>query len=203
MRRAGAIVIAVVAVLCTAAPADAAKDALRAGAGEADITPPKTGYYLGGWTRADRLAQGQSTRLYANALVLQRGKQKLALVAAEIFAIPAGLQEDVAKKLADLGFDRPSVVLAASHTHSAPGGFTNDPVYNSAAPSPETITNPASFINFFATPPPADRQLYTFLVDQIAAAVRRADADRAPARAGWGHATLYGGPQNRSLFAFL
>src|SRR4051795_4495598 len=148
-------------LLALAAPTAAKGATLRAGAGQADITPPHTGYYLGGWTRADRRALGQSTRLYANALVLQRGKQKLALVAAELFAIPAGLQEDVAKKLADLGFDRTSVVLAASHTHSAPGGFTNDPVYNSAAPSTETLENPQSFINFFATPPPADRQLYT------------------------------------------
>ena len=197
------VLLSLALTLALAGPASAENTALRAGAGQADITPPRTGYYLGGWTRADRVAQGQSTRLYANALVLQRGKRKLALVAAEIFAIPAGLQEDVAKKLADLGFDRTSVLLAASHTHSAPGGFTNDPVYNSAAPSPETITSPQSFIDFFATPPPADPQLYTFLVNQIAAAVRRADADRAPAVAGWGHATLYGVTQNRSLFAFL
>src|SRR3954454_9417938 len=157
MRRLAVLTFTV--LLAIAAPAAAAKGpGLRAGAGQADITPPRTGYYLGGWTRADRLAQGQSTRLYANALVLQRGKQKLALVAAEIFAIPAGLQEDVAKKLADLGFDRTSVLLAASHTHSAPGGFTNDPTYNSAAPSPQTITDPSSFVNFFATPPPADPQ---------------------------------------------
>jgi neutral ceramidase len=200
MRR---LVLPMLLLLLCAAPAAAKTPVLRAGAGQADITPPRTGYYLGGWTRADRLALGQSTRLYANALVLQRGKQKLALVAAELFAIPAGLQEDVAKKLADLGFDRTSVLLAASHTHSAPGGFTNDPVYNSAAPSSETIEDPSSFINFFATPPPADRQLYTFLVNQIAASVRRADADRARAVAGWGHATLSDLTQNRSLFAFL
>src|SRR3954466_9947264 len=106
MRRAGAIVIAVVAVLCTAAPADAAKDALLAGVGQADITPPKTGYYLGGWTRADRLALGQSTRLYANTLILQRGTLKLALVNVELFAIPAGMQEEIAKDVADLGFDK-------------------------------------------------------------------------------------------------
>jgi hypothetical protein len=30
---------------------------LRAGVGRADITP-RTGYYLGGWTRQDRVAPG-------------------------------------------------------------------------------------------------------------------------------------------------
>jgi hypothetical protein len=59
-------------MLVVAAPAAGAAT-LRAGAGQADITPPQTGYYLGGWTRADRIAQGQSSRLYANTLVLQRG----------------------------------------------------------------------------------------------------------------------------------
>jgi neutral ceramidase len=188
-----------------AAPAATAKTNagdLRAGAGQADITPPQTGYYLGGWTRADRLALGQSTRLFANTLVLQRGTRKVALVAAELFAIPAGLQEDVAHELEPLGYDKTSLLLAASHTHSGPGGFSNNPIYNTAAPSTETVTDPLSYARFF-NPAPADRQLYTFLVHQIALSVRRADADRGRAMAGWGHTTLYGITQNRSIEAHL
>jgi hypothetical protein len=176
--------------------------ALRAGAGQADITPPQTGYYLGGWTRADRLARGQSTRLFANALVLERGGRKVALVAAELFAIPGGLQEDVARELADLGYDRTTVVLAASHTHSGPGGFANNPTYNFAAPSLQTATDPLSFLALLS-PKPADRQLYTFLVHQIALAVRRADGNLQPAELGWGHADLTGLTQNRSIEAHL
>lgn len=200
--------LAVLAGLLVLAPAPGAHAAstsgqLRAGAGQADITPPKTGYYLGGWTRADRLALGQSTRLYANTLVLQRGKKKVALVAAEIFAISAGMQEDVARKVADLGYDKTSILLAASHTHSAPGGFTNNPTYNTAAPSLDpTKLDPAQVAAFF-NPAPADPQLYTFLVNQIAASIRRADGDRALAAAAWGHTRLVGLTQNRSLYAFL
>jgi hypothetical protein len=182
-----------------AAPAHGAK--LRAGAGQADITP-QLGYYLGGWTRADRLGTGVSSRIYSNALVLQRGKRKVALVAVELFAIPAGLQEDVAAKLADRGFDKTSVLLAASHTHSGPGGFANNPTYNTAAPSAETISDPTSFAKFFA-PEPADRQLYTFLVGQIAQSIIRADADRAPAAAAWASTRLTGLTQNRSIEAHL
>jgi hypothetical protein len=175
---------------------------LRAGAGQADVTPPQTGYYLGGWTRADRLARGQSTRLYANALVLERGGRKIALVAAELFAIPAGLQEDVARELGGLGYDPTTVVLAASHTHSGPGGYANNPTYNFAAPSLQTVTDPSTFLAF-VQPKPADRQLYTFLVHQIALAVRRADTDLRPAELGWGHADLTGLTQNRSIEAHL
>ncbi len=175
---------------------------LRAGAGQADITPPKTGYYLGGWTRADRLAKGQSTRLYSNAMVLQRGQTKIALVAVELFSIAAGLQEDVARELAPLGYTKETVLLAASHTHSGPGAFSNNPTYNTAAPSPATIGDPSSFVEFF-DPAPADRQLYTFLVKQIAASVQRADADRGLAEAAWGHGKLTDVTDNRSIEAHL
>lgn len=186
-----------------AATAAAAPPALlRAGAGQADITPPQTGYFLGGWTRADRLARGQSTRLYANTLVLQRGTRKLALVAVELFAIPAGFHEDVARAVGDLGYDRTTVLMAASHTHSGPGGFANNPTYNTAAPSLETIGDPASFVRFL-DPAPADRQLYTFLVRQVAASIRRADGDRGAAAAGWAHTELRGLTQNRSVEAHL
>ncbi|WP_205696544.1 neutral/alkaline non-lysosomal ceramidase N-terminal domain-containing protein [Conexibacter sp. SYSU D00693] len=210
LRRTGCAVGVGVVALGTAGPVQAASPVkprskpgvLRAGAGQADITPPKLGYFLGGWTRADRLAKGQSTRLYANTLVLQRGTQKVALVAAELFAIPAGLQADVAKEVADLGYTRASVVMAASHTHSAPGGFANNPTYNTAAPSLQTITEPSSFVELL-DPAPADRQLYTFLVRQIAASIRRADADRTQAAAAWGQAKLSGLTMNRSIEAHL
>lgn len=184
------------------AHANSTSGQLRAGAGQADITPPKTGYYLGGWTRADRVAKGQSTRLYANTLVLQRGNQKIALVAAELFSIPAGLQEDVAREVKDLGFDQGTVLLAASHTHSGPGGFSNNPTYNTAAPSLQTATDPASFVRFL-DPAPADPQLYTFLVKQIAASIRRAYGDRGLAAAAWGHSRLTDVTDNRSIEAHL
>jgi neutral ceramidase len=194
-------VLAAIVVILAAAPAAGAAP-LRAGAGQADITPPQTGYYLGGFTRQDRVAQGQSARLFANTLVLQRGSRKVALVAAEVFAIPAGLQEDVARKVAPLGLDRTSVLLQASHTHSGPGGYFPNPTYNFAAPSLETATDPLSFAALI-DPAPPDVQLYTWMVDRIAESIRRADADLAPAAAAWGHATLLGVTQNRSIEAHL
>jgi neutral ceramidase len=188
-----------------AAAAPKAQPILYAGAGQADITPPQTGYFLGGWTLAYRVALGQSTRLYANVLVLRRGAQKLALVEADLFAITAGMQSDVAAQLADLGFSRQNILLQASHTHSGPGGWTNNPTYNSAAPDTTAsflLSDPSAYVKFL-TSTPANKQLYTFLVDRIAVAIRRANADLAPAEAGWGHADLVGITQNRSLEAHL
>ena len=190
------------ACLAAAPAAQAASGpALRAGVGRADITP-KLGYYLGGWTRQDRTAQGQHTRLFASALVLKRGDTKIALVSVDLFMVPGGLVRHVAEANADRGFTEQNVVINASHTHSGPGGFGNSPTLNFAAPSIETATDPLTFFAL-AEQPPADRQLYTFLVKQIAKALRRADNDLGPAALGWGSAQLVGVTRNRSLEAHL
>src|SRR5688500_9858577 len=118
-----------------AAPASA-DAALRAGVGKADITPA-TGYYLGGWTRADRVAQGQHTRLQARALVLDNGGRKVALVAVDLFMVPGGLVRHVGEALASRGFSERNLLVSASHTHSGPGGYANYPSLNTAAPSRE------------------------------------------------------------------
>jgi hypothetical protein len=198
MRRLAAVLVLLVPLVATGS-AHAAS--LRAGVGKADITP-RTGYYLGGWTRQDRVAQGQHTRLWARALVLQRGDRKVALVAVDLFMVPGGLVKHVGDALAARGFSESNLLMSASHTHSGPGGFANFKTFNTAAPSTGTATDPISFYRLLDAPP-ADPQLYTFLVRQVTAAVRRADANRSPARAGWGRAEIHGLTMNRSIEAHL
>jgi len=132
------------AVLVLLAPLAAAQSAhaanLRAGVGKADITP-RTGYYLGGWTRQDRVAQGQHTRLWARALVLKRGDRKVALVAVDLFMVPGGLVKHVGDALASRGFSESNLLVSASHTHSGPGGYANFKTFNTrrrASPPPPT-----------------------------------------------------------------
>ena len=93
---------------------------LKAGVGKADITP-RTGYYLGGWTRADRVAEGQHTRLFSRALVLERGGSKVALVQVDLFMIPGGMVQQIGEILAKRGFSEQNILVSASHTHSGPG----------------------------------------------------------------------------------
>jgi hypothetical protein len=189
----------VAALLLLAARADAQE--LQAGVGRADITPP-TGYVLGGWTRADRLGRGVHTRLNATALVLQRGDKKVALVAMDLFMIPGGLLKEAAERNADLGFTEQNVLASASHTHAGPGGFANFNTYNTTAPSVATVSDPGTFARFLA-PAPADPQLYTFLVERLAAAIRQAARGARPAAVGWGETRLSGLTKNRSLEAHL
>ncbi|WP_320673207.1 neutral/alkaline non-lysosomal ceramidase N-terminal domain-containing protein, partial [Patulibacter defluvii] len=186
------------------AATDVPAGTLRAGVGRADLTPPLMGkYFLGGWTRADRIGRGVSTRLTTSALVLERGGRRVALVAMADFAVPQGLQQAIAAKVADLGFSERDVIISATHTHSGTGGYANSQTLNTAAPGIEMIlTNPASLAGLVA-PAPADPQLYTFIVERVATAIRRAATGLRPAAAGWGHTTLHGITRNRSLIARL
>lgn len=185
----------VVLALAVAAPPAAAADTLRAGVGRADIQPP-TGYYFFGWVRSDSVAKGQHTRLMARSIVLERGGRKLALVSVDLGALPNGIVVDAAKHVADLGFHPEDLIVTASHTHGGPSGYFNYSAFNTVAPS---MGNPTGFEVGSA----ADRVLYTFLVRQLAAAIRRANDDLAPARVGWGTTELLGVTDNRSLEAHL
>lgn len=206
-RRAGALWRVPVAfwalalALALPAPADAAKPPrLEAGVGRADITPP-TGYPLGGWVRADRVAEGVHTRLSASALVLKRGNRKLALVAVDLFAAPGGLVKEAAER-ARHGFSEENVLVSASHTHAGPSKFANFATLNTIAPSAETIGDPSSFLGLLA-PAPAEPEIYSFLVERIATALRRANRDLGPAAAAWSGSRLAGITANRSLEAHL
>ena len=133
-------------------PSAAEAGGLRAGVGKADVTP-RTGYYLGGWTRADRVAGGQHTRLQSRALVLQRDGRKVALVQLDLFMVPGGMVKHIGDALASRGFSEQNILISASHTHSGPGGYANFPTLNTAAPSLQTATDPFSFFRLLDPEP--------------------------------------------------
>jgi len=114
--RALLITALVLAVSAIAMPATASAGNLRAGVGKADITP-QTGYYLGGWTRADRTGQGQHTRLESRALVLERDGRKVALVQIDLFMIPGGMLKQIGDDLRTRWLLRAELLISASHTH--------------------------------------------------------------------------------------
>lgn len=189
MRR---LIITAAALLIPAAPAQA----LEAGVGRADLTPP-TGFYMMGWVRSDAKVTGQHTRLYARVIVLKQGSQKVALIAGDLNAFPGGVVKQAAELNKDRGFSEQNVLASASHTHAAPTGFYNFGTYNTVFMTTGTPTD------FKITDTAADPQLYAFMVKQLAAAIRRADGDLAPAVAGWSSSKLVGITRNRSLEAHL
>jgi neutral ceramidase len=194
-RRTVTSLAALATALALVAPASVVATNLRVGVGRADITPP-TGYYMMGWVRSDAKVTGQHTRLWARAIVLQRGDQKVALVAEDLNAIPGGMLAAAADRLGELGFSERNVLDSASHTHAAPTGFYNFSTYNTVF---MTINSPTDF----QLTGGLDPQLYAFMVRRLALAVQRADADLAPGKVGWGQARITDLTENRSLEAHL
>src|SRR5205823_3444750 len=147
--------------------------------------------------RVEEKSIGQHTRLWARVLVLGEGDKKIALVAGDLNAWPGGLLKQAAEMDKDLGYSEQNVVASASHTHAAPTGFYNFGTYNTVFMTAQKPTE------FKITDTAADPQLYTFMVKQVAAAIRRADADLAPAELGWGIQQILGLTANRSIEAHL
>jgi neutral ceramidase len=185
---------AVAAALALAAPASAAPE-LRVGVGRADITPP-TGYYMMGWVRSDAKSAGQHTRLWARVIVLERGDQKVALVAEDLGAIAGGMMAAAADRVSELGFSQRNVLDSASHTHSGPTGYFNFDTFNTVF---MTINSPTDF----QLTGGLDPKLYAFMVRRLALAIRRADANLGPGKLGWGKTQITDLTDNRSLEAHL
>src|SRR4051794_13113944 len=160
--------VALALILACVAPASAS--ALDAGVARSDVTPP-TGFPTMGYVRDDAIARGQHTRLFARAIVLRQGDTKLALVATDLGLTPGGLLVEVAARLASRGFTERNVIISASHTHSGPAGYATFESDNFVAP---TAGNPANFKLV------GDTRLYGFLIDRVALAIERADADLRP-----------------------
>jgi neutral ceramidase len=134
---------------------------LRAGAATSNITLP-LGATNGGVILRGGPVKTIHDELHARCLVLDDGTTRLALVVCDLRMISRDLI-DRAKALAAkaLGWPAEHMLVAATHTHAAPG-----------------------LINLLNSP--LDRWYADFVVVRIADAIRRAAAQLAPARIGWG-----------------
>ncbi len=93
---------------------------LKAGVARANITPS-----VGQDNMADYLrlvpARGVGNELYAKALVLDDGAERVAIVTADIISFPDSLVSETRERIEKLtGISGEKVLLSASHTHSSP-----------------------------------------------------------------------------------
>ncbi len=112
--------------LCLSLQFPAYAGELRVGVGKASVTPGAADFpYLP--SDAPSLNTGPGERsfvgvhddIYARALILDDGAQRVALVVLEVTTVPAA--EDMVKAVArQLGIDESHVMLAATHTHNVP-----------------------------------------------------------------------------------
>jgi hypothetical protein len=97
-----------------------AADEFHAGAAVVDITPP-TGFPMWGYSaRKDAGSDGVLDPLFARAVVLAVGKQKLAVVALDLGRAPTRQSMHTIRQLVQKGAGIDHVLLVGSHTHHGP-----------------------------------------------------------------------------------
>lgn len=106
--------------LCLAFAFFAAGQNYRAAVAKTVITPvlpfPLTGY--GGRTKP---AEEKVHDLWAKALVIESGKEKLAIITTDVLGLTPAIENNICEQLhKKYGFKKSQILLNASHTHSGP-----------------------------------------------------------------------------------
>lgn len=108
---------------------------LLIGTSKRNITPDISGITMMGWGQFSNKAYGVGMPIYCRSFVFYNNKsnKKIVFVCAEIAFITIALKQGVINYLNNLGykeFDENNVMLSATHTHSAPGGYSHYMMYN-------------------------------------------------------------------------
>lgn len=177
IRSAGLRGIAIVVFLALSAPVFAAE--LRAGAARREITPQEPVPMWGYGARHDALSNGVLDPLYAEALVIDAGGTKLAIVGLDLGRSPAEQSlQSIRRRIHDeAGIDYS--FIAGSHTHHGPVLELSD--------------EPGKGKGRFD----AALRYYKQLEDAIVAAIVAANQKLEPARLGVGSVKLEGFNRNR------
>lgn len=96
---------------------------MRVGTAKTVITPPP-GTGLAGFSARESGARGVHDDLYARALALEEGDQRLALIVCDLCELDASFVGRVRRRVeGSAGIPPASVMVAATHTHAAPATF--------------------------------------------------------------------------------
>lgn len=108
----------------------------QAGWSKAEIRLKPVGYAMHGFGTWQNRAWGQQSPLMARAVVVADGKCPLIFCCMDLGYITRAMRSGILSRLgAQLpGFDRERLVLTCTHTHSGPGGCTQDALYNIVTP---------------------------------------------------------------------
>ncbi len=145
-------------------------DRLQAGMAEIEITPP-VGFRLAGEFE-ERLATGIHDPLKAKALVLQQGREKVALVFCDLVGLDLNITTNARAMASDkTGIPVPHIVIAATHSHTGP--LFNDirlTYFHQAA------------IAKYGEDPHETIDYPRFLIEQLVKVIIEANANLAPAK---------------------
>jgi neutral ceramidase len=92
---------------------------IKAGTAQVDITPP-VGYRMAGYFN-ERLSTGTHDPLWAKAIILDDGKQKLAMVFCDLVGVSLNISTNArAMAYQRTGIPISNILISASHSHTAP-----------------------------------------------------------------------------------
>src|SRR5450755_428212 len=164
-----------------------ASGGFRAGASEVDITPPPGLPVFGSSVEAEPSLKGYRMRLFARAIFLEdRNGERFVLVQADLGAVSGRLHREIASRVFDLGLGPDRILLAATHTHGAPGGYFGTGFYNRFASARSGF----------------DPEVLEWFASRITLAIRNAFDALAPARVGAVEVSIPGLSKNRSADAW-
>lgn len=161
MNRSPLVVGIVLLALSFVFPSRTAAGELRAGAFAMDVTPLKFPISMNG-NMQDAPAKKAADPLHARCLVLDDGQTRVAFVVVDNCVIRRELMDDAKQRASKLtGIPTERMLISATHAHSCPtvtGAFQSEPVV----------------------------EYVEFLTDRIAAGIKQANDNLAPARVAWG-----------------
>ena len=177
----------VFALLPLSAPEVLAAEYL-AGSGLYDITGPPAEVMMMGYVKPSQKSAGIHMRLYARAIEIVDAttQKRIVIVVCDLCHLYQGVRMGVLEKLQlHFGnrFTEDNVLVSAIHTHSGPGGYSFDKLYNLAS------------LGF-------SRQNYETVVNGIYEAIARADAHLEPATLWYAEGALPGATRNRDPEAY-
>ncbi|MDF2692301.1 MAG: Neutral ceramidase precursor, partial [Labilithrix sp.] len=108
---------------------------LLIGTGVGDITGPAAEVTMMGYANSDQVTTGIHTRLFARAFVFAHptSGKRVVFVSADLGQLFSSIKQGVIKRLAQKyggTYDDRNVLLAATHTHAGPGGYSHHAMYN-------------------------------------------------------------------------
>lgn len=169
--------------------ADAGSD-FWVGAGIHDITGPAADVMMMGYVHLKQTTAGIHTRLRSRAFVISdpRSGKRVAMVTIDQMSVPDAVTSKVIEKLrarfGDL-YTEANTLIAATHTHSAPGGFSRYHLYD------------------FFTSKGFSQQNFQAIVNGIYASIVKAHQNSAPATITMAEGELLDASVSRSSDAYL
>lgn len=112
--------------------ASANTSSYQIGVGLSDITGESAEANMFGYADGEQISTGIQQRLHARAFVIGDGTKEVLMVVLDTGSISQAMHQDLLKRLSVKYGDRftkDNVMLTATHTHSAPGGYSHYALY--------------------------------------------------------------------------